>query len=153
VVEAVGTFDPRFRYSTDLEYFPRICTRFPMVTVESPAVMDIQFHGANYQLKTWREPDFLSQFEELHRTIIRYAGLTGKAAEQLLYEHVSANLSYMFSQARYWRDTDLMRRLSRKILFRRGFPLSYRLITALAAVSGWTMRPGRDPWLGTNEPV
>ena len=153
VVEAVGRFDPRFRYSSDLEYFPRICTRFPMVTVESPAVLNIQFHGANYQFKTWRQPDFLSQFEELHRTIIRYAGLTGKAADALLDEHMTGNLSYMFSQARFWRDTGMMRLLGRKLLFRKAIHLRYRLVILLAALTGWTVRPRRDPWRGGSRPA
>ena len=75
IIDKLGLFDARFKYSSDMEYFPRIAAQFPLIVVESPRIVEYRLHGANYQFQTWRQADFYPQFEELERLIISYAGI------------------------------------------------------------------------------
>jgi glycosyltransferase involved in cell wall biosynthesis len=100
IIESVGLFDTRFKYSTDLEYFARIAARFPVVVIESPRVVNYKLHGANYQFSTWEKADFYEQFEELQCAIIRHAEIDDEnVREELLAGRLVGNLLYMLRVA------------------------------------------------------
>src|ERR1017187_6998530 len=100
IIEAVGLFDPRFKYSADLEYFPRIAARFPLIVIESPRIIEYRLHGANYQFQTWGEADFYDQLEELGRSIISHAGVQDeRLRREILDNRLVGGLLYMLNRA------------------------------------------------------
>src|SRR5215469_846351 len=110
VIDQVGLFDTRFKYSADMEYFPRIVAEFPLLVIESPRIVEYRIHGANYQLQTWREPDFYDQLETLHRTIISYADIQHEEVKRnILEQRMVGNLFYMLKMADRFGDRALVR--------------------------------------------
>lgn len=150
IVEKVGFFDARFKYSSDLEYFARIAARFPLVVIESPQIVEYRLHGANYQFQTWRQADFYEQFEELQRTIISYSGTQDeKLKRKMLAERMVGNLLYMLNLAGRVGDRGLVRGIAKQC--RRFSPyLSRRqkVTTFIAAITGKRPRLRRAEPLG-----
>lgn len=114
IIEAVGTFDPRFKYSADLEYFPRIVSRFPLIVIESPRIVEYRRHGANYHFRAAHEPDFYVQYEELLRTIISYAEIRDENLKRdILEERLVADWLYMLDMADRIGDRPLVRQIGK----------------------------------------
>jgi glycosyltransferase involved in cell wall biosynthesis len=109
IVQELGLFNPKFCYSPDLEYFPRIAAHFPVVIIDSPLAVRYQLHDSNYQTKTWRKADFYPQLEEIQRSIISYAGIKGPAAESLVQQRLTSLLEYVLREARRRGDQILIR--------------------------------------------
>jgi glycosyltransferase involved in cell wall biosynthesis len=109
IVQELGGFNPRFCYSADLEYFPRIAAHFPVVIIDSPLAIRYELHDSNYQVKTWREADFYAQLEEIQRSIVSYAGVKGPAAESLIQQRLVGLLEYVFREANRRGDQILVR--------------------------------------------
>ena len=109
IVQELGVFNPKFCYSPDLEYFPRIAAHFPVVIIDSPLAVRYQLHDSNYQTKTWRKADFYPQLEEIQRSIISYAGIKGAAAESLVQQRLISLLEYVLREARRRGDQILIR--------------------------------------------
>jgi hypothetical protein len=99
IVQELGVFNPKFCYSADLEYFPRIAAHFPVVIIESPLTIRYELHASNYQIKTWRKADFYPQLEEIQRSIISYAGVKGAAGESLMRQRITSLLEYVLQEA------------------------------------------------------
>lgn len=113
ILNELGLFQPRFEYSTDLEYFARVASRFPTIVVESPRVVDYRIHGANYQMKTWRNENFYSQLEEIQRLTIAYAGIRDEEQkEEVLRQRMFSNLLYMLNLAGRFGDRELVRQVA-----------------------------------------
>jgi len=109
IVQEVGVFYPKFCYSADLEYFPRIAARFPVVIIDSPLAIQNELHDSNYRIKTWRKADFCTQLEEIQRSIISYAGVKGAVAESLVQQRLTSLLEYVFREANRRGDQILVR--------------------------------------------
>ena len=109
IIDAVGLFGDQFAYSCDLEYFARICTQYPCIVVESPQILYYNQHDQNYQYKTWRQAAFWSQLEQIERTILRYAKLTGDMAEQRFRSRMSDYARHMLRHAKSADDSTLLR--------------------------------------------
>ncbi len=109
IIQELGVFNPKFCYSPDLEYFPRIAAHFPVVIIESPLAIRYELHDSNYQTKTWRKTDFYAQLEEIQRSIISYAGVKGAAAESLVQQRLTCLLEYVFREAHRRGDQILVR--------------------------------------------
>lgn len=113
IVNELGLFEPRFGYSTDLEYFARVASRFPTLIIESPRVVEYRIHGANYQIKTWRNKDFYTQLEEIQRLTIAYAGISDEETKkELLQRRMFSNLLYMLNLAARFGDRELVREVA-----------------------------------------
>jgi glycosyltransferase involved in cell wall biosynthesis len=113
VVNELGLFDARFKYSTDLEYFARVASRFPTIVIESPRIVEYRIHGANYQIKTWRNDDFYTQLEEIQCLTIAYAGICDEQRKrQLLQQRMISNLLYMLNLAGRFGDRELVRQVA-----------------------------------------
>jgi glycosyltransferase involved in cell wall biosynthesis len=104
IVQELGAFNPKFCYSADLEYFPRIAAQFPVLIIDSPLTIRYEMHDSNYQLNTWRKADFYAQLEEIQRSIISYAGVQGAGAESLLQHRLTDLLEHVIREA--WRRGD-----------------------------------------------
>jgi len=109
IVQELGLFNPKFCYSPDLEYFPRIAAHFPVVIIDSPLTVRYQLHDSNYQTKTWRKADFYPQLEEIQRSIISYAGIKGPAAESLVQQRLTCLLEHVIREANRRGDQILVR--------------------------------------------
>ena len=99
IIQELGVFNPKFCYSPDFEYFPRIAAHFPVVIIESPLAIRYELHDSNYQTKTWREADFYPQLEDIQRSIISYAGIKGSAGESLVQQRLTSLLEYVLREA------------------------------------------------------
>jgi glycosyltransferase involved in cell wall biosynthesis len=109
IVQELGGFNPKFCYSADLEYFPRIAAHFPVVIIDSPVAVRYELHDSNYQMKTWRKADFYSQLEEIQRLIITYAGRKGPTGESLVQQRLTSLLEYIIREAHRRGDQILVR--------------------------------------------
>ena len=99
IIQELGVFNPKFCYSADLEYFPRIAAHFPVVIIESPLAIRYELHDSNYQIKSWRETDFYNQLEEIQRSVISYAGIKGPVAESLVQQRLTSLLEGIIREA------------------------------------------------------
>jgi glycosyltransferase involved in cell wall biosynthesis len=138
ILDTMGLFDTRLKYSADLEFFPRIAARFPLVVVDSPRVVNFRLHADNYEFKTWRNPDFYAQFEEIQRTIIRHAGIEEEnQLRNLLANRMEANLHYMLDLAASCGDTSLVKFIAGQYLrYRFRLSLKRRTMLRIAALTG-----------------
>ncbi len=145
IIEKVGVFDPHFKYSADLEYFPRITARFPLIVIESPRIVEYRWHRANYQFQTWHQPDFYVQHEELMRSIISYAEIRDeKLRHDILEERLVGNLLYMLDMADRIGDRHLVRYIGRYCgRFHHRLSAWQRVMTSIAAITGWRPRRHR----------
>jgi len=109
IIQKLGVFNPKFCYSSDLEYFPRIAAHFPVVIIESPLAIRYELHDSNYQTKTWRKADFYPQLEEIQRSIISYAGIKGPVAESLVQQRLTSLLEYVIQEGHRRGDQILVR--------------------------------------------
>jgi len=109
IVQELGGFNPRFCYSADLEYFPRIAAHFPVVVIDSPLTVRYELHDSNYQINTWRKADFHTQLEEIQRLIVSYAGEKGETAESIVQQRLTSFLEYIFREACRRHDETLIR--------------------------------------------
>ena len=109
IIRELGVFNPKFCYSADLEYFPRIAAHFPVLIIDSPLPIRYELHDSNYQIKTWRKTDFYPQLEEIQRSIISYAGVKGAAGESLVQQRLTSLLEYVFREADRRGDQILVR--------------------------------------------
>ena len=109
IIQELGVFNPKFCYSADLEYFPRIAAHFPVVIIDSPLAIRYELHDSNYQIKTWRQTNFYTQLEEIQRSIISYAGVKGAVAESLVQQRLTSLLEYVYREADRRGDQILVR--------------------------------------------
>jgi hypothetical protein len=146
ILDMVGVFDTRLKYSADLEFFSRIAARFPLVVIESPRVVKFRLHGDNYEFKTWRNPDFFVQLEEIQRTIFRHAGVEEEDQLRSLFaKRMEGNLHYMLDLAASFGDASLVKSIAGQYL-RYDFRLSLkrRMMLHIAALTGMRVGPRRD---------
>ena len=78
-IERVGGFDPSFPYSADEEYNARIGAHYDIIE-SGVALASYRRHPENTMLKTWKEPDFIENFEKMRIRMATYTGLPEKRA-------------------------------------------------------------------------
>ena len=142
IIDAVGVFNLHFKYSADLEYFPRIAAQFPLIVIESPRIVEYRRHRKNYHFQTAHQPDFFVQYEELLRSVISYAGIEDEAQKlDVLEGRLVANFLYMLEMADRLGDRNLVRHIGSHLTrFRHRLTLRQRVITSIAEVTGWRPR-------------
>lgn len=136
ITSAIGLFDPRFKFSADLEYFARICARFPLLVITSPEIVRYQIHGGNYQFETWMKEDFFEQLEAVERAVVRHAGILDEEAEKLLRERLDNNVNYMFGLACRMKNRPLIRHLGRRLRERKTLSVRNRIKAHWGAWTG-----------------
>jgi glycosyltransferase involved in cell wall biosynthesis len=142
IIDQLGLFDPHYQYSADLEYFPRIAARFPMIIIESPRILEYRLHGTNYQFKTWHQADFFIQYEALQRSVISHAGVQDEALKrEILEQRTIGDLLYMFDMADRLGDRSLVRQVGKYCQeFRHRLSIRQRFLTQIGAITGWRPR-------------
>ncbi len=150
IIDRLGLFDARFKYSSDLEYFARIAARFPLIVIESPRIVEYRLHGANYQFQTWLQSDFYDQFEELQRSIVSYAGIQDeKLKRYILDKRMVSNLLYMLNLADRVGDRRLVRQVAKYCQqFRPRLTVRQTVTSYIAAIIGQCPRLHRAKPLG-----
>jgi glycosyltransferase involved in cell wall biosynthesis len=145
IIDAVGFFDPHYKYSADLEYFPRITTRFPLIVIESPRVVYFQRHAANYHFQVAHKEEFYVLYEELLRSVISYAGIEDeKLGRDVLEERLLADFFYMLDMADRLGNRRLVRYIGKCCeRFPHRLSARQRVMARIAAMTGW--RPRRRP--------
>jgi len=121
-----------------MEYFPRIVARFPLVVIENPQIVEYRIHGANYQLQTWREPDFYDQLEALHRTIISHTDIQqDELIRNILEQRMVGDLFHMLKMADLFGDRALVRQVGKYFQrFRCHLSARQKVQTYIAARTG-----------------
>jgi hypothetical protein len=121
-----------------MEYFPRIVARFPLLVIESPRIVEYRIHGANYQLQTWREPDFYDQLEALHRAVISHAAIQQEEVKRnVLEQRMISNLFHMLKMADRFGDRTLVRQVGKYFQrFRCHLSTRQKVQTYIAAHTG-----------------
>lgn len=142
VIDTVGMFDERFTYSTDIEYFARICTRYKSVVIESPDVIKYNFHQSNYQYRTWRQPDFFAQLEEILKLKVGYARLPDQEAQQYFRDTMTNYVLYVLRTSARNRDRIALRKAGSVLLQIPGIDYRWRIKARVASVLGWCPRLG-----------
>lgn len=144
-INAVGQFNPRYKYSADLEYFPRITAQFPLLVIESPRIIEYRRHGENYHFKAAHQSDFYVQYEELLRSIISYAGITDeKSMRDILEKRLLGDWLYMLDMGDRIGDHRLVRQMGRNCnKFRHRLSTRQKVMTSIAAMTGWRPRRRR----------
>ena len=145
IIEAVGPFNPHFKYSADLEFFPRIAARFPLVVIESPRIVEYRRHAENYHFQAAHQPDFYVLYEEILRSIISYAGIKDEKQKcDILEGRLVADLLYMLDMADRIGDKHLVRQVGKSCQrFRHRLSARQRVMTSIAAMTGWRPRRHR----------
>lgn len=136
-------FAERFKYSADVEFFGRIMARYKSVIIESPSLIQCNLHSANYQYRTWLEPDFLSQIEEIEQLLARYANLTPAQTEVRVQQRMMRYLTYMFDRAVRIRNKALIRSIGRSLQAISIVAPNVRLMAFCGATFGWVPPLGR----------
>jgi Glycosyl transferase family 2 len=138
IIDRLGLFDARFKYSSDLEYFARIAARFPLIVVESPRIVEYRLHGGNYQFETWRQNSFYDQFEELQRSIISHAGIQDEKLKlEILESRMVSNFLYMLNLADRAGDRRSVRQVAKYCQrFRPRLTARQSVTTYIAAITG-----------------
>ena len=153
VIEEMGVFDPRWKYSADLEYFARICQRFPLLIVESPDVVRYRLHKTNHQYDTWQKADFEEQYREMQKVILRYASLPDDLANKHLKERMAYMYLHIFLNAGRIGNRRLLRRSGRQLIREAIVGRKMRVRAALATVLGWHPGMHRDHFVGGNAKI
>lgn len=87
-IVTAGFFDPFFPYSADEEYNARIAAQYDII--ESGTVLaSYRRHPENTMLKTWKEADFIENFEEMRIRMATYTGLDRESATRRARRAVS----------------------------------------------------------------
>ena len=137
VIKDVGTFDPRWKYSADLEYFARICAHFPLIIVESPDVVHYCLHETNYQYATWQKADFEDQYREMQELILSYTKLPRSTSSKLLKERMAYMYLHIFLNAGRIGDRRLLRHSGKKLISEKIVGRRRRVQAAIATLLGW----------------
>jgi glycosyltransferase involved in cell wall biosynthesis len=136
IMESVGLFDEHFTYSPDIEYFARICARHPSFAVYSPSLIHYRLHEHNYQYHTWRQPDFLTQLEEIETLLLNYSGLSGDVATRWQRSRMIRHLAYMLRAAARIGDRLLLRKIGLLLCKAPGVGRRLRVTAFIAAHTG-----------------
>lgn len=145
IIEAVGPFNPRYKYSADLEYFPRIAARFPLIVIEKPRIVEYRRHLANYHFRAAHQRDFYVLYEELLRSVISYAGIEDEAlGREILEKRMVADFFYMLDMADRIGDRRLVRRIGKCFeRFPHRLSVRQKVMARIAAMTGWHPRRHR----------
>lgn len=140
LVERLGGFDPLFRYSADMEYFPRICARCPSYIIRSPRIVKYVRHDQQYSMETWLREDFLDELERVQRASIAHAGLDAARAAAELERRMVRDMSHMLRSLRGAGNTRQVRGIARALGSRPGLPLRHRVAAGIGTRLGWYPR-------------
>jgi glycosyltransferase involved in cell wall biosynthesis len=136
IVEERGFFDDRFIYSSDLEYFPRLCVKFPLLNVQAPSIVKYNLHDSNHQYKTWEKADFFAQLRLLEDTVLSYSTLSERQAAKIRNERWRALTVYVFRWALRTRNRRIMKAAGREFIKTTGLYRKLRLRAWVAASFG-----------------
>lgn len=139
IIEEIGHFDESFPYSADIEYFGRVCARFPHYVIENPGVVNYRLHDSNHQFATWRKSDFFDNYEAMQRRLLMHTGILGGEAKDLLEKRLKGDLLYMLFQARRLADRALIRSICRRLLTYGGWGWRWKSNFLMGASTGILM--------------
>lgn len=140
VLDALGGFDERFTYSTDIEYFARISSRFETAMILNPQILDYQLHGGNYQYATWRKPDFFQQLGDIEDLVMSYSGMGDAERAAWRRTRWTNYLIHMFRSAVRIKDKETMKRVGMMLWERPDAGRRLRTLGYMASTVGWCPR-------------
>jgi glycosyltransferase involved in cell wall biosynthesis len=138
IIDRVGLFDERFKYSTDIEYFARVAAQFDTIVIENPLIVKNNIHLNNYQYKTWTEPDFMEQLISLENLVIEYANLNGSVARENFEKRMTVHLSYMLQNAIRLGNKKVAREAGRALAKQADIGLRRKVRAYTSSVLGWS---------------
>ena len=140
IVDSEGLFDQRWMFSPDLEFFPRLARSFPTVQIKSPTVVHYQVHEANHQFKTWKDPRFIDQLQQIVELVAGYAGLTGFEHQDYVTRHMVGFVRYMMQRSRSRNDLEIYKSASRFLNGKPNLGKRSWIMAKMGATLGWCPR-------------
>ena len=140
IFDSKGLFDERFTFSADLEFFPRIAKDFAVAFIDSPTVVRYRVHGTNYQFKTWRDPLFLNQLEQIVQLVGGYAGFTDAALSGYVASQMTGFLKHIMRWSRLQDDLETYRKISRLLVGRPQLGRRAWTMAQMGSLLGWCPR-------------
>lgn len=137
IVRQLGGFNPLFKYSADMEYFPRICARFPSYVIRSPRFLKYVRHDQQYSMDTWTQQDFPFELERVQRASIAHAQMGQEQADAVLERRLARDMSHMLLTLCRQGNTQQVRRIARAMGARQGLLPRERIAAGLGARLGW----------------
>lgn len=137
IVKSVGLFNERFAYSSDLEYFPRICVKYPSVIIESPEILIFNLHSQNYEYKTWLKSDFLEQLEEIVKLTLTYSGLSEDLAKEFFKRRMNEYARHILENAPKSEFEDLLKKVGLMLRDRPYLGRRNRIHAYFASLLNW----------------
>jgi glycosyltransferase involved in cell wall biosynthesis len=137
IIENIGLFDENFKYSADIEFFSRVCSRYTSICIENPRIITFNLHGENYEYKTWGKPDFLTQMEQIEEKIIAYSGLSEDNASNYFRNKMNGYVDYMLKNAFKANDNNLVRKIGISSKNKTYLRKKIRIIAHVAAFLNW----------------
>jgi glycosyltransferase involved in cell wall biosynthesis len=139
VLAAVGLFDEEFEYSTDIEFFSRVGSKFTTIVVENPRIITFKLHGQNYEYKTWGKPDFFSQLETIERRIAKYSNLTEDEASNYVSNKMNDYIRYMLRTSYKAQERGLARKIGSSVKNKPYLRRKNRILANVAAATNWVL--------------
>ena len=82
LLDAARVYDQAFPYFPDLELYPRIASRHPVLFLDAPPLATAKPHSRHHMFRTWEKDDFIDTFTAVRRAGHLLAGMAdSKAAE------------------------------------------------------------------------
>lgn len=137
IVEDLGVFDERFPYSSDIEYFARICKKYILVRVENPSIVSFVLHERNYEYKTWLQPDFLDQLEKIERCVLNYSRLPEPLHEEQFNLMMNNAITHMLNSSSLSEEVTLLSQVASLVCSRSYLNKRNRVKASIASVLNW----------------
>lgn len=120
-----------------MEFFPRVCARFPSYVITNPRVIQYVHHDDNYSIRVWRKPDCLDQMRRVEAAAVAHAGLDAATTERIVAARLLRDMTHMLQTAIRLGDRGVVRLVSRELAKRQRLGRRWRLAVNLGKVLGW----------------
>ena len=137
IVEKLGVFNEKFKYSADIEYFSRISSQFTSILIQNPRILTFNLHGQNYEYKTWGKPDFFSQIEEIETLVAQYSGLSSEQAINYVNDKMNSYVRYILKNCSKAEDKSLLRKVGTQVRDKPYLRKKTKAMAHAAALLNW----------------
>jgi glycosyltransferase involved in cell wall biosynthesis len=137
IVNKIGLFNEKFQYSADIEYFSRVSSQFTSILIQNPRILTFNLHHQNYEYKTWEEPDFFSQIEEIEALVAQYSGLSAEEAISHVNYKMNLYIKYILRNCSKSENKSLLRKVSERIKEKPYLWKKIKVMAYSAALFNW----------------
>ena len=137
IFDSIGGFNEEFTYSTDIEYFARVCSIYAAVVIESPRILNFSLHSQNYEYETWSKSDFLKQLENIEKLVISYSNVREEVALSLFRKRMNSHIHHMLGCSPMSDNEFLLRQVGRTVSQKRYLSKKNLIKSYVASFLNW----------------